>query len=96
MKAEEAKSLTEKNLAGPVISKYIEYIDMRIKAAALKGKSSIHNPQSGSREEGLYYLLEDERKAVRLHYEQSGFTWTDHEDPDPGHPCSAPYTTLSW
>lgn len=95
--AEEAKKLTDDSLRGPAVEKYLNHIDARIVSFAKLGKNSIHNPQVGFAFDGMeFYLNQNERKAVRIHYEKNGFTWTDHPDPDPGHPCGGPYTTLEW
>jgi len=97
MNAQEAKRVTIESLKGPVIESYISHINFRIKRAAKAGKSSIHNPQVGDPKEGSsFYLSGGEVKAVINHYNNEGFEWVDHPDPDPGHPCAGAYTTLSW
>ncbi|WP_415912317.1 hypothetical protein [Neptuniibacter sp. QD37_11] len=99
MDAEEARRRTNENLKGPAIEKYVKHIDARIKDAVNDGKGSIHNPQVGDPKEGTgesFYLKPDEERAVRLHYENDKYIWTDHPDPDPGSPVSNAYTTLSW
>jgi hypothetical protein len=96
MDAEEARRLTEINLKGPVIEPYVEFIDRRIKGAAERGKNSILNPQHNNYGQHGFHLSGEDLKAVRMYFEEMGFTWTDHPNPDPGHPASAPYTTLSW
>ena len=97
MNADEARKLTDEHLSGPAIKKFVDYIDGRIERAAKEGKNSLHNPQVGTAEEGFnFFLRENQRKAVRVHYEKLGFDWIDRPDPDPGNPCSGPYTTLSW
>lgn len=95
--AKDARKMSDDNLKGPVIEKYINHIDNRIKKAAKEGKTSIHNPQAGSANEGFdFYLGGDRFAAVERYYISIGYVIKDHPDPDPGHPCSSPYTTLSW
>lgn len=97
MNADEARALTNESLKGAAIDKYVQYIDELIKIAALNGVSEIRNPQRGSIERGRgYHVFGDELKAVRQYYKSKGFVWTDYPAPDPGHPCSSPYTILSW
>lgn len=97
MNVNEARKLTESAIAEKINEKYIKHIDSRIETAATIGKCEIHNPHIGKIEYGNeFYLSGEELKAVRLYYEHEGFTWKDYPDPDPGHPCSAAYTILSW
>ncbi|MEE9459651.1 MAG: hypothetical protein V3V84_07810 [Candidatus Bathyarchaeia archaeon] len=97
MKASEAREITEDSLKGPVIDKFCNYINIRIRKAAQLGKCSIYNPQVGDAKEGFsFYLKTEENKAVRKYYQDDGYEWTEHADPDPGHPCGGAYTILSW
>lgn len=98
MNAAEALKLSLKSLSTTVIEPYKKRIDERIREAAERGKRSIHNPQFETRSafNDGYYTNADEQKELKKYYESQGFTWTDYPNPDPGHPCSAPYTTLSW
>ena len=92
MNAEQARKLTQENLRGPVIAEFVAQIDEDIRQTCLKGKSCIHLWSSV----GGRYPTTDEQKALRVHYEQLGFTITDYDNPDPGHPCSSDYTELTW
>ena len=94
--ASEVRKLTSESLKGPVIEPIIDVIDNAIIEQAKNGNSSLHNPMQVGDLRKSFSLNADVEKAVRLHYESKGFKWVDHPDPDPGHPCSAPYTTLSW
>lgn len=38
----------------------------------------------------------EEWKAIKKHYQSLGFAWIEHDDPDPGHPCSRAFTTIDW
>ena len=68
----------------------IRSIDNRILAQKKTGRREITNPQAGDERHGIPFLLRDDgAKAVRLHYESKGFTWTEHKSPDD-------YITLSW
>lgn len=97
MNADEARQITERELQSTVIEKYVDHINNRIHSAAKQGKRRVHDPEIGRPEHGFEFRLgSDEEDAVRKHFESEGFVWTYHPDPDPGHPCSAPYTTLEW
>lgn len=96
MNAQEARNITNENLKGSVIKPYIECIDRKIERAAIEGKSSLHRPEVGAANGVDFYLTGAELKAVKEHYIGEGYEWIDNPDPDPGHPCSGAYTTLSW
>lgn len=97
MNADQARKITSESINGPVIQKYIKAIEARIEREAKKGKRSIHDPNIGSPQSGFQYILSSvEEKAVQRYFEGNGFVWTYHPDPDPGHPCSSSYVTLSW
>lgn len=93
--ATDARKATEKHLATVVIKPVIESIDTAILRHAEQGKSELINPLNAALD-----LTASNRRAIELevrkHYERCGFKWVDHPDPDPGHPASAPYTSLSW
>ena len=95
MNADEARKITDDNLKGPAIEAYVEALDKLIGDVARKGKGAI-DPMVV-----LYRIVSKTdghvpRDAVKKHYEARGYRWVDHVDPDPGHPASRPYTTLSW
>lgn len=95
--AAQAREMTAAALKGPVIDGHLEALDKAIIDATKKGRSSI-DPDVVLSQIRSNINLHDAatRQAVRLHYESKGFRWTDHPDPDPGHPGSRPYTTLGW
>ena len=92
MKATEARKLTEENLKGPVIEPYLRIVHTKIKEAANKGKSSITHPWAGIR--GVY-PSSDEQEAIWTSLRSDGYKVERHPDPDPGHPASAPYDSIS-
>jgi len=89
MKASEAREISEVAMAkadGPVIGKYVTAITEKIKKACSEGMVGIY----------LDYIPREARKSVYSHFRSLGYDIEDHPDPDPGHPASRPYTTLSW
>lgn len=95
LNAEDARKLTRENLRGPAIESFVATLNQKIKMVAAEGKSSF---------DPLAYLgsvrttspSSEQREAIKLHFLEAGFQWQDFPDPDPGHPCSRPYTKLSW
>jgi len=92
MKADEARDITRKNLQGPVIEPILASIYERIKGAALQGRSSIMNPFTNFKK----HPTPAEERAVFMRLRQDGFEVIRHDDPDPGHPCSRPFTEIRW
>lgn len=95
MNAEEARRITRQNLQGPVIEKHISNLDTEILRLAAQGKSEFDPKQY------LHKLRTPapkgaEWEAISTNYRLRGFNWTEHPDPDPGHPASHSYTILSW
>jgi|GEM_PF-2359587 len=92
--ASEARRLTDGALTSDAdaVRSYLKHIEGKIREAARKGRRSVSHPFSGPIHAPDGTILEAVRKAV----EGKGYTWTDHPDPDPGHPCSRPYTSISW
>lgn len=93
--AQMAKAITDENVKGPVIEPYIDVLVQAIRDAAKRGESSIDpwRTLSTSRLSSNAYKFEDH---IRRHFITNGFKWEDHPNPDPGHPASSSYTTLSW
>jgi len=97
MKAEEARKITRENLKGPVIQPYLAFIYSQILQAAQNGQFSMANPfVCGERDEKLPWPSIDMEKVIFQKLTEEGYSVVQHPDPDPGHPCSAPYTTISW
>jgi hypothetical protein len=92
MKATDARKLTNKHLKGPAIQPYLVKIYEAVDSAARNGRNSITNPLYTNGINIPSHLHEAVEAALRL----DGYTITNHPDPDPGHPCSGAYTTLSW
>lgn len=98
LNSENAAKITKDSLVpeSVIIVPYMEHIDKRIRTEALAGRRSISNPFSRSSASGIGYPSIEIVQAVRKAVEQLGYSWQDHPDPDPGHPCSSSYTTISW
>lgn len=92
MKASEAHDLARKQVRGPAIAHLLEHVHHVIKNAATAGKFSVQDPLSSIRT----MVMPEESKAVYDALRKDGYTVVDHPEPDPGHPCSRPYTTVSW
>lgn len=92
MKASEARAITNTNLHGLVIKPQLDHIYSLIRLAAEGGRDSISAPffTKGT------YPTPAEREAIYSKLKDDGYKVVDHPDPDPGHPCSRPYTTISW
>ena len=94
MDAAEARKLTEIYL-DPDIDGMVKAIDERIEEAARSGQSHIVNPELGHLRDGAKYQpTQEERRALRQHYESRGFKW--QSNPKVEHPCCRGLTTLSW
>lgn len=97
MNAREARVLSAANQSGPVIQPYVDEINARIRQAATNGQYEIRDPHLGHRRGATTVTLSDaERRALVTHYGGLGYVWKEYPDPDPGHPCSRPFTILSW
>ena len=93
--AEEARKITQAHLRGPAIEPFVSALTNKIRSVAEKGESgfdpwmylsSLRSMQPGH----------EQKAGIKQHFIEAGFKWQDHPDPDPGHPASRPYTTLSW
>lgn len=93
MKAADAKLLTHKNLTGGLLKPLREYVDTRIAAAAQKGKSEVNHPFQGFKGG---YPSEALQQALWASLRNDGYTVEHHPNPDPGHPCSSAYDSVSW
>ena len=97
MDAKQARELSDKVLGEVVITPWLERIDTKIKEACNKGYRSILDPDlhyEGTKFNGS--LSGAEYKKVKAHYISLGYNWIEHENPDPGHPCSREYVELKW
>lgn len=93
--ADVARQITADNLRGPAIESFVSTLTQKIKMVASEGKLSF--------DPWLYLgslrgtsATPEQREAIKVHFIKAGFRWEDHPDPDPGHPASRSYTTLSW
>lgn len=90
MHADEARSIALKAQTDKVVPPMVSAIKQRIVKAAQEGKTSINDPLKGITDGHTY------KGQIRIALEADGYRWTDHPDPDPGHPASRPYTEVSW
>jgi hypothetical protein len=95
MNAEEARQLSDAALKGPAIESFIETLETEIRQAAKKGRREIRPWECLAKLRMMDPTMEI-RDAIQRHFVAQGFTWKDHPNSDPGHPCSHPYSTLSW
>ncbi len=93
--AEQAKKITAENLKGPAIESFVSTLTVKIRLLASAGKSSFDPWGYIATLRGSYPTIE-EKDAIRKHFEAAGFKWQEHPNPDPGHPASRAYTTISW
>ena len=91
---EDARKIAQSKLRGPVIAPLKEHVMQRICDAAEQGKFEIAYPLHGYPVQKWPSSAELEALWTALLLE--GWKVGHHPDPDPGHPASAPYTTISW
>jgi hypothetical protein len=97
MKASEARLITYRNLHGPVIAPLLKHVHDKIADAAAKGRYEINHPLHGYTTGGLScWPTHVEQEALWAALQQEDYIVKHHPDPDPGHPASGPYTTVSW
>lgn len=92
MNAQQVKEIAQKNLKGPVIEPYVKQIEAKIKLAAEQGRFNIAHPFQEVRP----YPPFEAQDAIYDYFVTNGFKIKHHPDPDPGHPASSAYTTISW
>lgn len=93
----DAKALYDKQ-----IEKDLDETIMKLVYQAIKEKIELHKKKSYDFDQLLIGILEkingrpirDYSEEIRSVLKTQGFQIVDHPDPDPGHPCSRPYTTL--
>lgn len=97
MNAEAARRMTESALSpgAEIVQEYLRHVETKVISAAAEGKRQISHPLSGL-PPGNRYPDPTVMDAVRKALEANGYTWTHHPNPDPGHPGSSEYETVSW
>lgn len=95
MNAKQARELARNNLQGPVIEPHIAVLNKHIKSASLQGRFNIDPWMLLSKYRTPSPTI-DEQKAIQQHYCALGYRFHDYPNPDPGHPASRAYTTMSW
>ena len=99
LSAGEAGWLSERALSGgsEAIRPFLEHIECRVREAAGCGRRRIDHPfAEAARRPAVGQPEAEVLAAVRRAVEAEGYAWTSHPDPDPGHPCSRPYDSISW
>ena len=93
LNADDARRMTENALSpdAEIIRPYVKHVLTKVAAAAKEGRREIAHPLRV-----LPGILPDAKEAVRKAIEVLGYTWTHHSNPDPGHPASSEYDTVSW
>jgi hypothetical protein len=95
MTANEARKITQESLEGPVLDPILRYIKQQIVDAAKSGKSQVINPLSKNIPAAWCSMELQSLLWKRLRNE--GYKIVQHDDPDPGHPCSSGgYMTIEW
>ncbi len=95
MTAEDARKLTAQALdaqSGRYVPELVAHALQLIEDAAREGLQEIRDPFSGLR----MPITEQHREAAYDALVARGFDVEHHPDPDPGHPCSRSYTSVSW
>ena len=96
MTPEDARRIATSNLHGPVIEPLLKHVHKRIAEAANKGRFEITHPLQDLPTGVCKWPSVEEQEALWLALQKEGWKVTHHPDPDPGHPASGPYTTVSW
>ncbi len=96
MKASEAHALTSQYVNSADVDVLYRKLCERIRATAQQGKTSIAHPFSGLDGSRVGMPTREQQDALRQKLVADGYSVDDHPDPDPGHPCSGAYTTVSW
>lgn len=92
MNAEEARKMTSKGRTSAATTDMMNFVYRQIEAKAAKGENSLTHPLVGFQSP----LSEIEKEAIYDRLLEEGYKVKHHPDPDPGHPCSHPYTEISW
>jgi hypothetical protein len=95
LSAAEARTLTTNCLTANVATDFLPLLLDRIRKTSIAGQFELVHPfrQLETTTQAVTPVVEQElrRKLAEL-----GYTVVDHPDPDPGHPGSSAYTTVSW
>lgn len=93
MNAQEARDLSFATIKKTSSKPYIEAIDAKIQEAASNGKFLVSHPFNI---DGLTYPDSAMLAHIINYYTEQKFTIKLNPNPDPGHPCSREFYTLSW
>ena len=102
---DDARKLRDQALGDPLgstLGPILVFVHERIRRAAEEGRSEIAHPFICPDStypvwpQGVGWPRPEIQEAVWKALSLEGFKVTHHPDPDPGHPCGGPYTTVSW
>jgi hypothetical protein len=97
MKASEARKLSQGYAQSADVDRLWDKLMERIKnTAETTGQTELVHPWSGLNGERCGMPTREQQDALRKRLIAAGYAVVDHPDPDPGHPASGPYTTVSW
>lgn len=91
-----ARRRSLEKLRGPVIDPYLDLAYANIEKQIEKGRLSTQDPWIPEPRGGLEFPSAGIIEAVKEALRTDGYSVVDKPDPDPGHPCSHPYTLVSW
>ena len=100
MNANEARKLTEAGIKTVAIDQYVPQVEQRIREAAAAGRNTLVDPFLNLKDPGapgnINIISGEVKDAMMAHFRANGFKFVENPDPDPGHPCSRAYDSLSW
>lgn len=98
MKADEARNRSLNATNSIEVEKYMVELYKSVAQAADKGSTSIRSPFQifHNPEIQLKYPTVQMIELICKRLTRDGYKVVDLPDEDPGHPCSGPYTKISW
>lgn len=97
MKASEARKISAGYAQSVDVDKLWDKLMARIKTIGeTTGRTELVDPWLGLNGDRLGLPTREQQDALRKRLIAEGYEVVDHPDPDPGHPASRPYTTVSW
>lgn len=90
--ATESSKKAQEALRGQLLAPLVDFMEKKINEAAKSGRFEINHPLRGFTPWPELKLQKELWDYLRAH----GYKVTEHSDPDPGHPASGPYTSVSW
>ena len=93
MNASDARLLANESRNSHVIQPFLNRILDRIQTLAKMGKLELNHPFETVDKK---FPTIEEQTAITMALTKLGYVVKEHPDPDPGHPCSHAYTSVSW